>query len=110
VFATVHAYGNDERVFPGLSAELVHLPVPIADGVVPHLSARLAGWLQPDDQRFDARGGAAGGLASIRVAVPIGGVAPYVDVQVKSAGWVAGEPRLDAATSARIGVALPLFR
>jgi hypothetical protein len=107
VFARFHGYANHDRFFPGLDVELVRLPVGIA-GVPASLSARGAVWLQPSEQRFFGKDTQVGGLAGARLALDAWLVAPYLELEAKSAGWVPGNPYLDRAVTIRLGAALSL--
>jgi hypothetical protein len=69
----------------------------------------VSGWFQPAGQRFDATNVAPGGLIAARVAAPIHGVAPFIELEAKSDGWVAGNVALDAAFSVRAGLTLRVF-
>lgn len=110
VFATAHAYGNDGHVFPGISAELVRYPIHVTDEIALVVSGRLAGWRQPRGQRFATADADTGGLAGVRIGVPLHGIEAYADIQLKSAGWVASEPNLGSGVTTLAGLAMPLFR
>lgn len=103
LFAVLHWYENDERGFPGLEAHLIDYPVTLGGREVA-VSPRVALWLQPEDQRFQSAGGQAGGLVSVRARFPTTrrfGV--FAEVEGKTAGWVAGNVRLDAGVGFRVG-------
>ncbi len=103
---TLHSYKNRDNRFAGLETELLDYPVTVA-GRDWQVSPRLALWSQPERQRFDATEGALGGLAGVRVRTAVSRrVAAFVDVETKSAGWVAGNVYLDRNTSLRVGVSL----
>jgi hypothetical protein len=89
VFVVIHRYTNDARSFPGLDAELLGARV----------TPRLALWSQPE--RFADRGGAFGGLASVRIAMARG---TYVEVVGKTKGWVSGNEALGKSLAVRLGV------
>lgn len=105
VFARVHGYANHDRFFPGLDVELLQLPVAVA-GVPLSLSARGAVWLQPHEQRFFAKDAQAGGLAGARLALARSWIAPYLELEAKTAGWVPANPALDASVTIRLGASL----
>jgi len=107
---TAHAYGNDGHIFPGVSAELVRYPLHLTDDVAVMVSGRLAAWQQPRGQRFATQDADTGGLAGLRIGLPLYGIEAYADLQVKSAGWVASEPNLGSGVTTLVGVAMPLFR
>jgi hypothetical protein len=103
------AFVNHERWFPGLQAQLVRLPLPIGDRSV-FMSPRLALWLQPEDQQFRTRRAQPGGLLGLRLAAsPRGRFEPYLEVEGKTRGWVAGNVYLGPNLSARVGLTTRLF-
>jgi hypothetical protein len=106
---TLHAYNNGRRTFPGVDATLVDRPVTIL-GRAWQVSPRLAVWSQPERQRFDDEEGQLGGLAAVRVRTALTArIGAFVDVEAKSAGWVAGTPYLDRNASLRLGLTLRGF-
>jgi hypothetical protein len=109
LFLVLHDYANGERNFPGLDAEWLDQRVTIANRTF-IASPRVALWLQPEHQRFRDSDGAFGGLAGVRVTAPLRGrFGSFVDVETKSAGWVAGNVHLDRNTSVRFGLTARLF-
>ena len=101
---TLHGYRNRDGRFAGIDTELLDLPVTIR-GRNWQVSPRLALWSQPERQRFDASEGAFGGLAGIRVRTAVSRrLGAFVDLETKTAGWVAGNAYLDRNTSLRVGV------
>lgn len=98
-FFTLHSYYNKERPYVGLEAQVIDRPVgPL------RLTARAMLWEQPRDQAFRTTAGTFGGLVGARAAVSVTGwFRPTVEVEAKSAGWVAGNPYLDAVVGARVG-------
>ncbi len=104
VAVTLHSYTNRDRRFAGLTTELIDYPVTAA-GRRLDVSPRLAVWAQPARQRFDATEGSLGGLAGVRVRTALSRrVGAFVDLETKSAGWVAGNVYLDRNTSLRLGL------
>jgi hypothetical protein len=104
VAMTIHAYRNGERSFPGADVELLDHAVTAA-GRSWQVSPRIALWTQPKDQRFDTRESSLGALAGVRVRTAVTRrFGAFVDVETKSAGWVAGSAYLDRNTSVRVGV------
>lgn len=103
LFLAVHAYHNKLRPFVGLEAQL--LDRELGHGL--RLSSRAMLWQQPRDQAFRTRAGALGGLASARLATALGHRHhATVELEAKSAGWVAGSPYLDASVAMRLGLEL----
>jgi pimeloyl-ACP methyl ester carboxylesterase len=73
------------------------------------VSPRAAVWLQPDRQRFDSDVAKPGGLAVLKVhGRGPGRLGGYVEVESKTAGWVAGHVDLDRNFSVRGGVSIAL--
>lgn len=102
--AILHNYRNRRHAFPGVSVELRRLPIS-AYATPFNLSITAALWQQPQQQRFDTGTGTLGGQFAARIAYPLQGLWDgYVEVDHKTAGWVAGNVYLDANTSLRFGV------
>lgn len=104
-----HNYLNDSRYFPGVDLELLRYPVKILnrDFLV---SPRTALWLQPKDQRFFTDAASLGGLARLKLEWMLAGaLLPYVELEAKSEGWVAGNAYLDPSFSAKVGIAVQAF-
>lgn len=101
IAAAARVYANAVSAFPGLEVHLVRYPLlPWLEG-----SGRVAVWLQPRGQRFRASEAEAGALLCARfdaVAGPWLGV--FLELEAKSAGWVAANPWLDPCSAARAGV------
>jgi hypothetical protein len=65
----------------------------------------MMGWFQPARQGFMTARAEPGGLLEGKVYVPIVGKADlYLNLEAKSAGWVAGNPFLGQNVSLRSGV------
>jgi len=106
LLVTLHRYANGARGFAGVDAILIDLPVEVAGATVA-LSPRLALWTQPEAQEFRTTSSRFGGLASLRVHLPArNGLGTFVEVEGKSAGWVAGNVHLDRNVSVRVGASL----
>ncbi len=59
------------------------------------------------DQRFDSLTSRAGGLIGCRFDKHVShGIGAYVDLEGKSAGWVAGNEYLGANVSAKVGMTI----
>jgi hypothetical protein len=104
---------NHERSFPGVDVTAVDLPLrwlPDVGGGPLVGQLRGALWLQPEAQDFYTTRSSAGGLASARVGTdPRRGLAPYLEVEGKTPGWVAGNVYLDRNVSTRLGVSAIVF-
>ena len=99
-----HAYANDGAVFPGLDGQLLDVPVTLGERSL-SLTPRIAVWLQPKDQRFRTVRSDAGGLAGVRVRMPLSArLGAFADVEAKTEGWIAGVPYLDRNVTVRLGV------
>jgi hypothetical protein len=103
-------YFNGERWLPGLDVTLVRYPALQTRVLALDVSARVAGWLQPARQRFDDRSAAAGGLVGVRLALGLHRrLAPYLELEAKSAGWVMGNVALERALALRAGAIVRVF-
>lgn len=110
LFFTLHSYFNREHYFPGVTAEALRFPLDMVIGLPVNLTGRLGAWLQPKDQAFETSRVQLGGLAGLKLGY--GGwrqLEPYVEVEAKSAGWVAGSPFLSSNVSGRLGLVAPLL-
>jgi len=98
--AALRAYSNHEHAFPGLGFQIHRYPVSVG-----FVSAGVDLWLQPTDHSFYAVDGAPGGAIRVEGALPViwHGEA-FVRLSAKTAGWVAGDPALDPAVTAAVGV------
>ncbi|MBI4538917.1 MAG: hypothetical protein HY704_05325 [Gemmatimonadetes bacterium] len=108
LFVVLHGYANGARRFPGIDAALLEYPVTIG-GRSLALSPRAALWLQPEQQRFRSTRAVAGGLAALRVDHPLSQrLGSFIEVEGKTAGWVAGTVDLASNVSVRLGVSTVL--
>jgi hypothetical protein len=104
--ASLYLYGNRELVLPG--ADVTGFAVALGGSLA--LAPRLAGWLQPRDQRYFSDAITPGGLAGLRVGWRRWErVQPWIEVTAKTAGWVPGEVALEGNVSVRTGVSAWLF-
>jgi len=104
VEAALRAYSNQSHSFPGLALRLHRLPLRVA-GVSAFASGAVDLWVQPSDHDFFTAAGAPGGAIRIEGAVPVlpHGEA-FLRFQAKTQGWLAGDPSLDAAAEASVGI------
>ena len=103
-----HAYVNDARTLPGVEATVFDRPARLAGRPV-ELTPRVALWLQPRGLSFRTSDAAPGGLISLRARS--GGAArlrAFLELEAKTAGWVAGSPYLDAGVALRSGITTSL--
>ncbi len=104
LYAVIHRYSNQKQSFGGLEVQWVDKPIRVARKPLT-LTLRGMAWSQPKDQSFFAEKGQWGGLAGVQVRTGAGKVwQPYVEAEAKTAGWVAGNPFLDASVSVRAGL------
>jgi hypothetical protein len=93
---------NQSHWFPGLVAELWRYPVSVGLAQPLRLSARAGAWLQPKEQRYVTGRAQFGAMSAFRVGLGHRRFEPFVEVEAKSAGWVAGiltdEPLLSLRT------------
>lgn len=109
-FASLIGYSNRDTVLPGLSAEIHRFPLDLVIGLPIDVSPRIGLWLQPSAQRFEGAKVAPGGLAALRLGLALRPeFEPWIEVEGKSNGWVAGNVYLDANVSFRAGVSAALF-
>lgn len=74
------------------------------------IDARGSVWLQPERLRYDSDRRIPGGLASVRASW--GGartIEPYLEIEAKTGGWVAGDVYLDRNLSVRTGLIVRLL-
>ncbi|MDD4912169.1 MAG: hypothetical protein PHP57_07725 [Sideroxydans sp.] len=106
IFGTVHLYTNDTGSYPGIDVSLPRYPMTVLDTPV-HITPRLAVWMQPENLMFRDTASKLGGLASVRLDVPLGKEwSVYGEVESKSMGWVAGNEYLGSSLNVRIGLSL----
>ncbi len=108
-FVTLLNYRNRPQSLFGFDAELRRYAV-FGFGPLGALSLRAAAWQQPSHQLLDDRTLRPGGLGGATLFFP---VSPHTDWYLegflKTPGWVAGSPNLDANASTRVGVLARLF-
>jgi len=102
--AALRLYLSGHLALPGLELERVRLARTVG-GARLEVTPTLGVWLQPAHDRFDDTAARPGALARLKLAwLATGRLSAFAEVLAKSAGWVAGTPRLDAAVEARVGV------
>jgi hypothetical protein len=108
LFVVMHRYTNGARSFLGVEGQLLDAPITIG-GVALDVSPRVALWLQPDAQAFRSTSAQPGALVSLRVRpVSNSRIATFVELEGKTAGWVAGNVHLDRNVSIRLGGSVKL--
>jgi len=101
---------NQVGLFPGVELEVLRIGVADVAGAPLVIDARGSAWLQPERLRFDSGHRVPGGLASLRASW--GGprtIEPYLEVEAKTRGWVAGDVYLDRNLSVRTGLIVRLL-
>lgn len=101
----LHKYSNfKEEWHPGL--EYTHFFDQIIGKKITG-SLRAMGWIQPKNQNFYTTDGQLGNLVSLNLAYKSkGSFSPYIELESKSKGWVAGNPYLGHKNSLRFGFQL----
>lgn len=107
LFGTLYHYKNAEVGSFGVDLQL--LKWALGGGYL--ASARAMAWQQPKDLLYRSGDLQAGGLASMRLDVPLGPkeLWLYGEVEGKTEGWVAGAQNLDRSASVRTGVFARVF-
>ena len=102
--AALRLYLSGHLALPGLELEPVRLARTVG-GARLEATPTVGLWLQPAHDRFDDTAAAPGALARLRLAwLATPRLSAYAEALVKSAGWVAGTPRLGAGVEARLGI------
>lgn len=108
--AIFHHYFNNNHFFPGLELAVIRLPISLLNRHVA-LSARTAIWLQPKNQQFYTNDSELGGVATVKINYPTQATwETFVEVEAKTAGWLAGNVYLGNDVSVRLGVTTKLFK
>lgn len=102
---TLHKYSNHDRAtYPGLEIANYGSVSPFNMKNKLTGNVRAMAWIQPKNQAFFTNKGSVGGLVSFRAAYDTNRwFEPYIELEAKTAGWVAGVPYLKGKTSARFG-------
>jgi hypothetical protein len=104
-YAALHVYTNRKTAFPGAELHWVEAR-PFAAAPTIAVSPRAMAWTQPERLRFGTKSHKPGGLLAVRVdSKEPAWAQPWVEVQGKSEGWVAGEEYQDKGLALRLGVA-----
>ncbi|HEY5961973.1 MAG TPA: hypothetical protein VIV60_35690, partial [Polyangiaceae bacterium] len=110
LFLSAQQFFNYQHWFPGVAAQLYRYPFPIAADRSLSVSATGNLWLQPEGQRFFTSRPELGGM--LRARLDLSGprtLEPFMEVDAKTSGWVAGIGALEPSMSLRLGVGLPLY-
>lgn len=103
---TFHKYSNHEKNWlPGLELNRYMNFISFENGGRIHGNLRGMIWMQPANQSFFQANSEAGGLFSFQAKYKNNSIfQPYLEVEAKTKGWVAGTPYLGRKISARIGI------
>jgi len=63
-------------------------------------------WTQPKGQSFTDKKSELGGLLNVKTSYVINEILPYLEIEIKSKGWVMGNVFLEDNLSARLGFSL----
>ncbi|NBW81796.1 hypothetical protein EBR21_08575 [bacterium] len=93
---------NRKKSYPQIDIE--HRPVPVGDGTI-GIGARAALWLQPKNLDFFALKPQPGALLGVRVVHDCQlGFQPWLELEGKTKGWVAGQVDLGQTYGMRAGI------
>lgn len=100
-----HSYLNCDNYFPGIEFIIRRFPISIYGKTI-YMDTRMLFFIQPQKHEFRTRDGEAGGLAGIGFYLPLAGdrLELFMEGDVKSSGWVAGNVYLDRAIQQRTGI------
>ena len=115
--AQLIAYGTRDAILPGVSIDLVRLPLSLSpwpglwERTAVHASMRTMGWLQPAGLRFDGRDGfLPGGLVEVELGVfPLPALEVFVGLGIKSEGFVAARVELEPAIFGQAGLSVAVY-
>lgn len=100
----LHLYSNYESSFPGIENNINLSSFIIGKSSKISLHNRTIIWLQPENQKFKTNKSTLGGLTSISAQFDSKSkVKPYLQLEAKTKGWVAGNPYLNDNFSCRFG-------
>lgn len=101
---TLHNYFNNQHYFPGLELMLYSAPTMIS-GLALKVSGGITLWKQPEALSFYTDQANTGGRLVLRTDLQVSKrFNPYLELEMKSPGWVAGNSYLDSNTSFRAGI------
>jgi hypothetical protein len=101
--AIIRMYANQSHKYPGLEMTAYDLPVRVR-GHNLAVTPRVMLWLQPRDLAFRADQAQAGVRVVLRARPAQGRLVPFIEIDGKTEGWVAGTPYLGRNLGLRLGV------
>jgi len=106
---SLHCYNNEKNYFPGMEIALRRFPLSLFNTKF-YTDCKMMLFSQPEDQRFRESSGETGGLIGAGISVPIAGdkVELFIDGDVKSRGWIEGNPYLGKSIQSRSGITVYL--
>jgi hypothetical protein len=100
-----HSYMNYDSYFPAIEAELVDYPLQFTRNFGLFLSPRILLGMQPKDQEFMTSEPEFFALAGCRVDFAVSKhFLPYLEINAKTDGWVAGNEFLERNISFKAGI------
>ncbi len=108
ILFTPHLYSNYHRNFPGVELGLFNEPLTVKNKQF-FYDIHLMLWMQPDNQSFYSKKASPGGLFEGKIYNQItNNLRYYVAIEMKTSGWVAGNPYLNGNFSSRLGLSFGL--
>lgn len=103
LMATLHSFVNDETWAPGFDVHLLHHPW--GGGYPPWaMTTQLAVWRQPAELAFRTTDLDTGGLAAVTIEHGRRALRPFLQLEYKTDGWVAGNEYLGENWAVRLGL------
>jgi hypothetical protein len=105
---TFHRYGSQQQILPGLTLASLEVPLSRLGEWAQDMmfSTSLSGWFQPAHLRFETNARTFGGGIEARVDFAATHfVRPYLEIEAKTSGWVAGNVELSRGIGVRFGFA-----
>jgi hypothetical protein len=104
IFFAAHNYHNLNHSFYGLEAQLLDEELNYNNQKL-WVTPSVHIWTQPEDQGFRTSKSQLGGKVSLNISAALNRTwRPYIDLSVKSKGWVAGDPYLSSNFNFRVGM------
>ncbi|MEO6904043.1 MAG: hypothetical protein ABI315_12985 [Bacteroidia bacterium] len=99
-----HSYQNYNKSFPAIETQLIDFEKSIYNKSV-YFSPRLILGMQPFNQDFKTKKSDFLGLVACKFEIKMNSfIHPFIELSVKSKGWIAGNEFLNSNTSCRFGI------